>query len=375
MERRAGYSARYERCKPYLQEASLDAVVAVSPENVFYMAETYLETQKSLRDRLAMALLPLEAEPVMIGCIIERNTIEQETWIRDKRYYVEFQQSPIELLAEALREKGLERGRVGIELDYLSALYAAELRERLPDLQMVPCVKLFERIRSVKEPEEIRLLARGAQATRRAFELAVEETHVGDTERDLAKRTMKHMIDLGCEKVDFLALGTAERSVLVHAVPGDAPLLDGEEGRIDFGGLFGNYNSDVARTFTIGRVQPKFEDVFSRMAEAFRAAVDACRVGSPVRGPYLAAQRKSMELGLPFDRMHEGHGLGIGCHEFPILEPKNDSLFEENMVVCVEHAVHVDGYRYHVEDLIQLTKDGPVILSDPDWNPRLLHIE
>ena len=45
------------------------------------------------------------------------------------------------------------------------------------------------------------------------------------------------------------------------------------------------------------------------------------------------------------------------------------------MVMCVEHAVHVDGYRYHIEDLIRITPNGPVILSEPDFNPRLLHID
>ena len=375
MGSKVGWSTRYEKCKTYMQAESLDAVIAVSPENVFYMAETFIETQKSLRDRLAIALLPLESDPVIIGCVIERNTIENETWIGDKRYYVEFQQSPVQLLADALVEKGLGRGRLGIELDYLSALYFAQLRELLPDAEFIPCVKLFERIRSVKDEGEIRLLTHAAQVTRQAFELAVAETHVGESERDLAKRTMKHMIDLGCEKVDFLAMGTAERSVLVHAIPGDFPLVDGEEGRIDFGGLFGNYNSDVARTFTIGRPDPKFDDVFSRMAEAYRAAIDVCRVGNPANAPYFTAKKKSEELGLPFDRLHEGHGLGIGCHEFPILEPGNSFLLEENMVMCVEHAVHVGGYRYHVEDLIQVTKNGPVILSEPDFNPRLLRIQ
>ena len=370
-----GCSKRYDRVKSLMREQGLDAVVAVSPENVFYMAETFIETQKSLRDRLAIALLPLEADPVMIGCVIERNTIEHETWIRDKRFYFEFRESPVRFLADAIREKKLEHGRIGIELDYLSALYYTELREYLPDTEFIPCVKLFEHVRAVKDAGEIELLAHAAQATRQAFEMAVAETHVGETERTLGLRTSKHMLDLGCDKVDFLVMGTGERSILVHALPDDSPLCDGEEGRIDFGGLFGNYNSDVARTFTIGRPDPKFEDVFSRMVEAYRAAIAACQVGAPANAPYLAAQQMCQKVGLPFDRVHEGHGLGIGGHEYPILAPDNQYLLEEDMVMCVEHAVHVDGRRYHVEDLIRVTKNGPVILSEPDFDPRLLRIE
>lgn len=372
--RNSGTSARYDRLRDIMRQEKLDAIVAVSPENVFYMAETYIETQKSLRDRLAIALLPLESDPVMIGCVIEENTIEDETWIRDKRYYFEFRESPIRFLADAIVEKNLQRGRIGIELDYLSALYYEELKAALPEARLIPCVRLLEKLRSVKDEGEIALLTRAAVQTRRAFEMAVAETHIGETERMLGLRTSRHMLELGCDKVDFLVMGTARRSILVHALPDDSPLLDGEEGRIDFGGLFGNYNSDVARTFVMGNAPAKHQDVFSRMVEAYRDAIDACRIGNPANAPYFAAKKRCEALNLPFNRVHEGHGLGIGGHEHPILAPDNTALLEENMVMCVEHAVHVDGYRYHVEDLIRVTKNGPVVLSEPEFNPRLLHI-
>lgn len=367
-------TGRYLRLKEEMQTLKLDAMVAVSPENVFYMAETYIETQKSLRDRLAMALLPLEQDPVMVACVIEQNTVESETWIEDKRYYVEFKESPIRVLADAIREKGLARARIGIELDYLSALYFIELKEALPDAELIPCVQAFEKIRSIKDENEIQLLTIAARTSLTAFEDALLETHPGDTERQFANRITRNMMDCGCDKVDFLMMGTGPRSVLVHGFPSDSPLVLGEQGRIDFGGLFGNYNSDVARTFTIGEPQQKHLDVFSAMAEVYAAAVESCRVGEPVNTPYFTAQRLSEKLGLPFNRMHEGHGLGIACHERPILSPGSELVFEENMVICVEHAVHVDGRRYHVEDLVQLTKHGPKVLSDPNFNPRLLKI-
>lgn len=367
-------TVRYLRLKKEMNAQHLDATVAVSPENVFYMAQTYIETQKSLRDRLAIALLPLEQDPVMIACVIEQNTVDAETWIQDRRYYVEFQQSPVQFLAQAIRDRGLSQGRVGIELDYLSALYFMELKEALPDVEFVPCVQTFEHLRSRKSEAEIKLLTQAAQSTLKAFETAIEETAPGDTERQLANRTSRHMLDFGCDKVDFLMMGTGSRSLLVHTLPDDSPLVPGEVGRIDFGGLFGNYNSDVARTFTIGKPTSKQLDIFQRMTEVYLAAISSCRVGAPVSAPYLIAQQLSKSLKLPFNRVHEGHGLGISGHEHPILSPNNTALFEEDMVLCVEHAVHVDGRRYHVEDLIHITRNGPMILSDPDFRPRLLEI-
>lgn len=373
--RNSGVSARYDKLKVRMEQMGYDVVIAISPDNVLHFAETYIQTQKSIRDRLAIAILPKEADPVMIACIIEENTVEDETWIRDKRYYFEFKESPIAFMVDALKERGLADKRIGIELDYLTAHYYRELMELLPNANLIPCTEVFNVVRTIKEPEEIKKLQYAAISTREAFERAIEESHVGDLESDLGKRTAKYMIDAGCSGIEFLVMGTGPRSILVHGLPQDLPMEDGELGRIDVGGLFDHYNSDIARTFTIGTPKPKHVDIFSRMLEAWKTAIDACVIGAPANAPFFAAKKKSEEVGIPFARVHEGHGLGLSVHEYPMLAPGNTTLLEENMVMCVEHAIHVDGYRYHIEDLIQVTKNGPVILSEPNFNPRLLAIK
>ena len=138
------HGSRYQRCKPYMAGQGLDAVVAISPENVLYFAETYIQTQTSIRERLAIAVMPLESDPVMIACKIEAPTVEHETWIADRRYYVEHQVSPIALLAEVLKEKHLENKRIGFELNYLMASYYQELAALLPQAEFVPCHRIFD---------------------------------------------------------------------------------------------------------------------------------------------------------------------------------------------------------------------------------------
>ena len=159
-------SERYERLKKLMARENLDVTVVISPENTLYFAETYIMTQASIRDRLAIAVLPLEQEPAFIGCSIEQATIESETWIADKRFYTEFVESPVAVLANVLKEKGLDHGKVGIELDYLMAHYYKELISLLPDVEFVPCTYLFNRIRMIKEPVEIEMLSTAAKKTR-----------------------------------------------------------------------------------------------------------------------------------------------------------------------------------------------------------------
>ena len=189
-------SERYERLKKLMARENLDVTVVISPENTLYFAETYIMTQASIRDRLAIAVLPLEQEPAFIGCSIEQATIESETWIADKRFYTEFVESPVAVLANVLKEKGLDHGKVGIELDYLMAHYYKELISLLPDVEFVPCTYLFNRIRMIKEPVEIEMLSTAAKKTREALEKALLETHPGDTEFQLASKIKRHMFCL-----------------------------------------------------------------------------------------------------------------------------------------------------------------------------------
>lgn len=93
--------------KSIWREDGIDVAVIISPANTIYFSETYIMTQKDIPDRLAITVLPLSGEPAIIACCIEQNTVDSETWIKDRRYYVEFQQSPIDFWPTSLRSAAL----------------------------------------------------------------------------------------------------------------------------------------------------------------------------------------------------------------------------------------------------------------------------
>lgn len=176
--RDSGVSLRYEKLKQEMKKQNFDVVIAISPENVLYFSETYIQTQKSIRDRLAIAVLPLEQDPAMIACVIEEPTVENECWIKDRRYYFEFKESPIQFLVDVLTERGLLNKRIGIEMDYLSAAYYRELMQRLPNVKIESCLHTFNVVRSIKEEREIEILQHAALVTRDAYTEAISEVGV-----------------------------------------------------------------------------------------------------------------------------------------------------------------------------------------------------
>lgn len=368
-------SVRVERLKPYMIDADLDVVVILTPENTLYFAETYIMTQSSVRDRLEIAVLPSDKEPVFIGCQAERVIIDKETWINDRRYYVEFQTSPIAMLVEVLKEKGYENAKIGIELDYLAACYYVELTRSLPGATFIEIRNMCERVRMIKEPHEIEILTKYTRITLGALERAIGETHPGETELDFAKRVRVNLINSGASGM-FMVTGTGEKTRELHKQPDDTILEDGKILRIDFGGVFeGEYKTDTGRVMMIGTPNPLHEKEFTKFCEAYRKTVEIMKPGIMASEIYSKCKEFLKEQGQELIVPHIGHSLGVTYHEFPMLAARDDFPLQENMIFCVEPITIVDNCLYHIEDLILITKNGHEVVSVPHFDPKMLYIK
>lgn len=100
---------RSKRLKEVMIQKGMDVLVAISPENVLYSTGAYIITQRSLRDRLEISIIPQDGEAAFVVCGIEESLAREESWIEDLRPYVEFKESPIKFLADVLIEKGLDK--------------------------------------------------------------------------------------------------------------------------------------------------------------------------------------------------------------------------------------------------------------------------
>ena len=160
------------RLKRLIQASEFDLVVAASPENVLYTSDVFISTQVDIRDRLALVVWDGDRDPVFILCRVEEGFAREESWIDDIRTYKEFVTSPIDILAEVIDELGAARGSVGLELDYLPAIYFERLRALLPNARFGRSEPIFDRARVIKTPRERERLAAGFRGTERALKEA-----------------------------------------------------------------------------------------------------------------------------------------------------------------------------------------------------------
>lgn len=356
-----------------MSKQGLDAVVAVSPENFFYTTGAYISTQKLLRDRLALAVVTMTGDPIVIVCNIEESFTREESRFPDIRTYVEFAQSPIDVLAEVLQEAGVANGRIGMEMRYLSWHYSQELLRRAPLAQFQECRHLFNEIRMKKQPHEVEVLERAARVTAEAVQSTMQTVRPGDTERSLAIRLRQALLGTGAEELAFLVLGTGVRSSITHPIPSDVPLVSGDVIKLDIGGLYGGYYSDLARTFGFGERNTRRHDIYRRLAEIHRSVIGEIRPGVRCCDVFKFCQTQFERHGLEFHMPHIGHSLGVELHEYPMIEPSNQQEIEEGMILNIEPIFNdpFDGSGYHIEDLVLVTASGTRVLTGSDLDTEM----
>jgi Xaa-Pro aminopeptidase len=173
----------------------------------------------------------------------------------------------------------------------------------------------------------------------------------------------------------FLFFGAGERTLLGHPEAERTALRDGALWRTDFGArLAGGICGDVARTGVVGAASAAQIEIFSVVRAAQDAAATVMEPGRPAREVFRAC-KKEFELNqIPFLVPHVGHGIGVGLHEAPVLEPRNETPLAEGMVIMVEpFAMRPDrGEAYHTEDMVLVTSDGPRWLTEPQRDLLLI---
>ena len=137
--------------------------------------------------------------------------------------------------------------------------------------------------------------------------------------------------------------------------------------RVDVGGLFDGFGSDIARMAIVGTASPAQQKQYKILRQAQRETAAALRHGSTAGAVYQAAVDAYARLGVSdYKRDHVGHSMSIlGGHDNPMLHPGSSYPLEEDMVMAVE-PIFLDqqGRRYTVEDVFHIKADGAKLLTD-----------
>jgi Xaa-Pro aminopeptidase len=253
--------------------------------------------------------------------------------------------------------------RIAFESEGVTHASWRRLRDRLPDVELVPVGAEVERLRRVKEPSEIERIARAQEAADAAFEEVVlgGRPREGLTERELALELEIAMRRAGADDRSFETIvAFGEDAAEPHHEPTDRPLRRGDVIKLDFGALVDGYHSDMTRTVAFGEPGGRLRELRDLVAAAQQAGIDAIRGGVSAADVDLAARRVIDEAGHGDAFPHGlGHGVGLEIHEDPRFRWDATDDVPEGAVVTVEPGVYIPGLGgVRIEDMVEVTADG-----------------
>lgn len=362
------------RQKKAMAERDLDALIAISPENLAYTCGMVVPSQPLMRWRHAISVITTEGKMAMVVVNMEETTVRAHGGIENIRVYREFVDDPIGKLCELIVDLNLERGRLGIEMAYLPAKDFLTFQRKLPVAKLVAADDLFDRLRQVKTRGEIELLRSLSKITDQAIGCALRGAREGMTEMDLAGALVSGIIAAGAENFKLMIIASGERSQYPNVGPTQRVLKRGDLIRMEIFGMKKGYHAGVCRTAVVGSPTDEQEKIWANLMECKSRVMESIQPGVQCKEVYRIFLQKFGELGFqPISFV--GHGIGLFLHEEPYLGGYGDAILEEDMVLGIEPLVYIPGRMgLQNKDMVAVTREGCELLSDRTPTDDLLRV-
>jgi len=219
----------------------------------------------------------------------------------------------------------------------------------------------------LKSLEEIELIRESALIVSKTLGVLASEIKPGITTLELDRIAEIHIRDLGAEPgflglYDFPnTLCMSPNAQVVHGIPNNDPLQEGDIISIDCGALKNGFYGDHAYTFAVGEIDPLTEKLLQITKESLYVGIDVFRAGNRIGDMGFAIQQYCEKEGYGVVRELVGHGLGKTMHEGPEVpnygKRGRGKKFVDGMVLAIEPMINRGTHR------IKQLKDGWTILT------------
>ncbi|MBO4368922.1 MAG: aminopeptidase P family protein [Desulfovibrio sp.] len=268
-----------------------------------------------------------------------------------------YHQNSIDVVHSLLKKCGI---RIGVEMKTLPFHFLKRLID-YSDLAIEPCDDLLERMRSIKDPNEVQALEKSFALNHTLLLWLEHELKPGLSEQDISWAIEKFFRENGASELAFPSIvAVGENAAMPHAIPGSRLLEENNLVLIDVGCRVDGYCSDQTRTFWVGEKQSdRFVETVRLVREAQEAAISSMHPGMAFRDVYKKAHAVFEKAGVSEFFTHGlGHGVGLETHERPSLSDKALGILEPGMVVTVEPGLYYKewgGVRWEFTVLVEET--------------------
>jgi Xaa-Pro aminopeptidase len=349
------FARRQQSLRAVLEKQKLDAILITHAPNIRYLCGFTGSAG-------ALLLTARGATFFTDGRYREQSKAE----VRNARIVVR-PKSPLESASEWLLEKAKTQLRVGIESDHVSVAARDRLTSALGSkARLIPTSMLVERLRMIKDADEIQLMRQAAALGDSLFATILKTARVGVPEIEVAAALEYEAKKNGAQEMSFgTIIASGARSALPHGRASRASIQAGGFVVCDFGVILTGCCSDMTRTLFMGRPSAEARRIYGAVLEAQLAGVAAVRPGATAAEIDHAARKSLKKSGLAKYFTHStGHGVGLEIHEAPRLAASSQEVLQPGMIITVEPGVYIPGkWGVRIEDTVLVTETGHEILT------------
>jgi len=382
-----------------MQDRGVDALIASSTENVYYVSDYWSLGKKLGCVVETYVVLPINNDPAIIAPMDEADlVIESGTWIEDLRFYGEPKvdvgevEEPSEqtaslikihketnaetdgasALLKAIEDLGVDKGVIAIDTLDLSPEIFEYIKGKTPGCEIVDGSSLLREIRQVKTQLEVERILRATEITEKSMEDALEIARSEISELDLAGM-FTYSVTYDGGEVSQNLIGIGERSAYPNPVPSIREAKRRDLLRLTLGCTWGHYHSNVSRTGVIGRPLAKAQRLWEAIQGAQDSVLDIIEPGVKLSDLYAAADKEIAKGEAKMRTPSIGHGLGVECNERPWIKKEAETELLPGMVINVDIPLLELGWGgLQLEDTVLVTGDGYELLTKTDRELYLL---
>jgi len=230
----------------------------------------------------------------------------------------------------------------------------------------------------LKTPEEIELMRESALIVSKTLGMLASEVKPGVTTLQLDALAESFIRDHGAEP-GFLGLYDFPNTLcmspneqVVHGIPNNTPLVEGDIISIDCGALKNGFYGDHAYTFEVGEVSPEVKQLLEVTKKSLYIGIEQFKLGNRVGDVGYAIQEYTESFGYGVVRELVGHGLGTTMHEDPEMpnygKRGRGKKFMEGQVVAIEPMINMGTHR-----IIQLNDGWSILTADKKPSAHFEH--
>ena len=247
-----------------------------------------------------------------------------------------------------------------------------------------------------RSESEIKMISKSCQIVADTINMLTEFVVPGALISDLDKKAENYIISRGARPAFKGYMGfpstlcVSIEDAVVHGIPSDTELVEGQIVGIDCGAELNGFYGDHAKTFSVGKISNEKKKLMEITEQSLYKGIDKAVPGNYVGDIGHAVQTHAESNGFSVVRELVGHGIGENLHEEPQVPnyglPNQGYKLHSGMCIAIEPMINLgkreiytakDGWTIltvdgkasaHFEHTIAITEDGPEILSMVSYN-------